>query len=78
MKIYQLVIEEPMLHEFSPNLVWSNLYKRHFIEQLQNKDIITHCQLDKLNNDIKNNTDIDYAVEKIKEIVLRVAEKSLP
>ena len=76
MKIDQLVIEEPMLHKFSPNLVWSNLYKRHFTEQLQNKDIIT--QLDKLNNDIKTNTDIDYAVEKIKEIVLRVAEKSLP
>ena len=56
--------------------VWNNLYKRHFIEQLQNKDII--IQLDKLNNDIKNNTDIDYAVEKFKEIMLSVAEKSLP
>ena len=46
MKVDQLVIEEPMLHEFPPNFVWNNLYKRHFIEQLQNKDIIT--QLDKL------------------------------
>ena len=65
-----------MLHEFPPNFFWNNLYKRNFIEQLQNKDIIT--QLDKLNNDIKNNTDIDYATEKFKQIVLSVAEKSLP
>ena len=76
MKVDQLVIEEPTLHEFPPNFVWNNLYKRYFIEQLQNKDII--IQLDKLNNDIKNNTDIDYAVEKFKEIMLSVAEKSLP
>ena len=66
MKVDQLVIEEPTLHEFPPNFVWNNLYKRHFIEQLQNKDII--IQLDTLTNDIKNNTDIDYAVEKFKEI----------
>ena len=52
MKVDQLVIEEPTLHEFPPNFVWNNLYKRDFIEQLQNKDII--IQLDKLNNDIKN------------------------
>ena len=71
MKVDQLVIKE-----FPPNFVWNNLYKRHFIEQLQNKYII--IQLDKLNNDIKNNTDIDYAVEKFKETVLSVAEKSLP
>ena len=45
----------------------------HFIAQVQNKDIIT--QLDKLNNDTKNNTDIYYAVEKFREIVLSVAEK---
>ena len=76
MKVDQLVIEEPTLHEFPPNFVWNNLYKRHFIEQLQNKDII--IQLDKLNNDIKHNTDIDYAVETLNEIVLIVAEKSLP
>ena len=76
MKVDQLVIEEPTLHEFPPNFVWNNLYKRHFIEQLQNKDII--IQLDKLNNYIKNNTDIDYAVEKFKEIMFSVAEKSLP
>ena len=75
MKVDQLVIEEPTLHEFPPNFLWNNLYKRHFIEQLQNKDII--IQLDKLNNDIKNNTDINYAVEKFKEIMLSVAEKSL-
>ena len=76
MKVDQLVIEEPTLHEFPPNFVWNNLHKRHFIEQLQNKDII--IQLDKLNNDIKNNTDIDYAVEEFKEITLSVAEKSFP
>ena len=76
MKVDQLVIEEPTFHEFPPHFIWNNLYKRHFIEQLQNKDII--IQLDKLNNDIKNNTDIDYAVEKFKEIMLSVAEKSLP
>ena len=76
MKVDQHVIEEPTLHEFPPNFVWNNLYKRHFIEQLQNKDVI--IQLDKLNNGIKNNTDIDYAVEKFKEIMLSVAEKSLP
>ena len=75
MKVDQLVIE-PTLHEFPPNFVWNNLYKRHFIEQLQNKNII--IQLDKLNNDIKNNTDIDYAVEKFNEIMFIVAEKSLP
>ena len=75
-KVDQLVIEESMLHEFPPNFVSNNLYKIHFIEQLQKKDII--IQLDKLNNDIKNNTDIDYAVEKFKEIMLSVAEKSLP
>ena len=60
MKVDQLVIEEPMLHEFPPNFVSNNLYKRHFIKQLQNKNII--IQLDKLNYDIKNNTDIDSAV----------------
>ena len=37
MKVDQFVIEEPMLYEFSPNFVWNNLYKRHFIEQLQKK-----------------------------------------
>ena len=76
MKIDQLVIGEPTLHEFPPNFVRNNLYKRHFIEQLQNKDIIT--QLDKLNNDTKNNTDIDYAVKKFKQTVPSVDEKSLP
>ena len=76
MKGDERVIEEPTLHEFPPNFVWNNLYKRHFIEQLQNKDII--IQLDKLNNDIKNNTDINHAVEKFKEIMLSVAEKLLP
>ena len=44
------------------------------MEQLRNIII----QLDKLNNHIKNNTDIDYTVEKFEEIVLSVAEKSLP
>ena len=66
MKVDQLVIEEPTLHEFPPNFLWNNLYKRHFIEQLQHTDII--IQLDKLNNDTKYNTEIDYAVEKFKEI----------
>ena len=61
-----------MLHEFPPNFACNNLYKRHFIEQLQNKDII--IQLDKF-NDIKNNSDIDHAAEKFKKIVLNVAEK---
>ena len=51
MKVDQLVIEEPTLQEFPPNFVWNNLCKRHFNEQLQNKDTI--IQLDKLNNDIK-------------------------
>ena len=50
--------------------------QRHLIEQLQNKDIIT--QIDKLSNDIKTNTDIDFAVEKFKDILLSVAKKSLP
>ena len=76
MKVDQLVIEEPTLHEFPSNFVWNNLYKRRFIEQLQNKDLI--IQLDKLNNDIKDNNDMDYAMENFKEIVLSVAEKSLP
>ena len=35
---------------------------------LRNYKTKTLTQLDKLNNDIKSNTDIDYAVEKFKEI----------
>ena len=73
MKVDQLVIEEPMLHEFPLNFVWNNLYKRHFIEQLQNRDI--NKQLDKLYNDSKNNTDIDYAAEKFKDMVILLTQE---
>ena len=31
MKVDQLVIEEPMLHEFPPIFFWNNLYKRHLV-----------------------------------------------
>ena len=37
MKVNQLVIKVPTLHEFTPNFVWNNLYEIHFSSNYKTK-----------------------------------------